>query len=432
MKQLIWPTFLSDGKPRLGIDNLMKFLDKIDNPQDHIPPVFHIAGTNGKGSTTAFIKSILEAEGYKVHRFISPHLVDINERIEVSSKIISDDYLNDLSKECKILDEKYEGNVSYFEGQLVMALLAFARNPADAVILEVGLGGRLDATNVIKNPLVDVITSLSLDHTKILGDTLDKIAFEKAGIIKNGANVILGKQENNSIYKFFEVVAEFRKNKLYEYDRDWSIKEQKKGFDFIGFDKNLHLSNPSLYGKHQFLNVGNAIASVLCQDKIYVSDNSIKKGIENAKWLGRLQLIQNTNLNEILPKNFQLWLDGAHNEGAGVIINDWLDTENKKEKMPTYIIIGMLSRKNSYDFILKLKDRIDCFYAINIHDGSDETKDSKKLYEELQECGVKKAFCEESFVNALRTIAKNSKNEKARILICGSLHLVGEVLEYIK
>ncbi len=433
MKKLIWPTYTNEGKPRLGLDEMIKLLSKIGNIQEKIPPVFHIAGTNGKGSTTAFIKHILEAEGYKVHRFTSPHLVDINERIEVSSDIISDDYLNELSKECKFLVEKYDANLSYFEGQMLMAFLAFARNPAIATILEVGLGGRLDATNVIKNPLISVITSLSYDHTKILGDTIDRIAFEKAGIIKNNSNVVIGKQNNEIIYNFFDIIAKCRNTKIFIYNRDWNIRKNGNTFIFSGFGKELELPQLQLTGEHQIYNAGNAIAAVLSQNKIKISDKSIVDGLKNTKWSGRLQNIKNTKLGQILPKNFQLWLDGAHNEGGATIINEWIEKENKKEKIPTFVIIGMLARKNSYDFIDKLKKSIDYAFGVNIHT-DDEIKDCKEIQKELLDYGIEKSYSEENIVDALKNITINfgTEFEKARVLICGSLYLVGEVLEYIK
>ncbi len=433
MKKLIWPEYSNDGKAKLGLDEMIKLLNKIGNPQEKIPPIFHIAGTNGKGSTTSFIKYILEAEGYKVHRFTSPHLIDVNERIEISSNIITDDYLNELSKECKFLVEKYDINLSYFEGQMFIAFLAFLRNPAIATILEVGLGGRLDATNVIKNPLVSVITSLSYDHTKILGDTIDRIAFEKAGIIKNNGNVIVGKQNNEVIYNFFDIIAKCRNVNLYKYDKDWNIKKIEDTFIFYGFGRELELPKLQLYGKHQIYNAGNAIAAILSQNKIKVSNKAIICGLKNTEWPGRLQNIKNTKLGQFLPKDFELWLDGAHNEGGATIINDWIDEENKKEKMPTFVIIGMLSRKNSYDFIDKLKKSIDYAFGINIHT-DDEIKDCKEIQNELLSYGIAKSYCEENFIDALKNININfgTKFKKARVLICGSLYLVGEVLEYIK
>lgn len=433
MKKLIWPTYTNEGKPRLGLDEMIKLLNKIGNPEEKIPSVFHIAGTNGKGSTTAFIKYILEAEGYKIHRFTSPHLVDINERIEVSSDIISDDYLDELSKECEFLVKKYDANLSYFEGQMLIGFLAFSRNPAIATILEVGLGGRLDATNVIKNPLVSVITSLSYDHTKILGDTVDRIAFEKAGIIKNNCNVIVGRQNHDLMYNFFDILSKCRNANLHEYDRNWNIKKNGNDFIFEGFGKKLKLPQLQLFGEHQIYNAGNAIAAILCQNKIKVSDDSIIEGLKNTEWSGRLQNITKTVLEKFLPKNFQVWLDGAHNEGGATIINEWIEEENKKEKMPTFVVMGMLARKNSYDFIDRLKKSIDYAFGVNIHT-DDEIKDCREIQKELLSYGIMESYCEESFIDALKNINKNfcGKFEKGRVLICGSLYLVGEVLEYIR
>lgn len=341
-----------------------------------MPPIFYIAGTNGKGSTTAFIKYILEANGYQVHRFTSHHLIDVNERIEVSSKIISDDYLNELSLECKFLAEKFNIKLGYFEGQTVIAFLAFKRNPAVATILETGLGGRMDTINVITNPLVSVITSLSYDHTKILGDTMDKISFEKAGIIKNNGNAILGKQNNSLIYNFFDIIAHFRNVKINIFDRDWKVEKTNMGFKFFGFGKELNLPSPNLSGDHQILNAGNAISAILSQNKIKVSDEAIINGIKNVQWNARLQNIKQTSIGKLLPENYELWLDGAHNEGVATILKEWINNENEKNKKPTFIIFGMLARKNSYDFILNLKDIIDYAITINIHN-EEECADHK-------------------------------------------------------
>ena len=184
MKFPEWPLHSTINKSILGLDRIQKLLDILGNPEKKLPPVFHIAGTNGKGSTSAFIKYILEDAGYKVHRYTSPHLVEFNERIEISGKKVTDEYYNELAQECKFAVEKYNLDVTYFEIITTIAFMAFVRNEADATILEVGMGGRLDATNVVDNQLVSIITPISLDHTETLGDTLEKIAMEKFGIVK--------------------------------------------------------------------------------------------------------------------------------------------------------------------------------------------------------------------------------------------------------
>ena len=384
MKKIFWPDYLSDGNPKLGLDRIKNFLNALGNPEKNLPPVFHIAGTNGKGSTTAFLKYILEAEGYLVHRYISPHLIKFNERIEISSKIISDEYLTELANECKNFAERHNLTVSYFEGITIMAILAFSRNPATACVVEVGLGGRLDATNIIPNPLISIITSISLDHVKILGGTIALIAKEKAGIIKENGTLIIDKQEKDA-YNVIHKVGEEKHNRIFGYGKEWGVKKLKDSFLFKGFGRELELPMPALDGDFQIHNAGGAIAALLSQNKIKVSDNSIIKGLKDTVWPARLQnLSNNKNIANLLPKNTEVILDGAHNDDAAKQLSNWI--KGKKDDKLNILIIGMLQRKDSHSYIKNLNKAFDTIITIEILNDN-TSKNSQEFREEFLQQG---------------------------------------------
>lgn len=427
MKKIFWPDYLSDGNPKLGLDRIKNFLNALGNPEKNLPPVFHIAGTNGKGSTTAFLKYILEAEGYLVHRYISPHLVEFNERIEVSSKIISDEYLIELANECKNFAEKHNLVVSYFEGITIIAILAFVRNPATACVIEVGLGGRLDATNIIPNPLASIITSISLDHMKILGDTIALIAKEKAGILKENGTLIIDKQKKEA-YDIIHKVGEEKHNRIFGCEKEWNVKKLKDTFLFKGFGRELELPMPALDGDFQIYNAGGAIAALLSQNKIKVSDNSIIKGLKNTVWPARLQnLSDNKKIISLLPKNTEVILDGAHNEDAAKQLSTWL--KNKKDDRLNILVIGMLQRKDSYNYIKNLSKAFNNIITIEISNDN-TSKNSQEFREEFLKQGYANVIAKNNFFEALKYINQNFQNRNLRIVIAGSLYLAGEVLEY--
>ncbi|MDD2840059.1 MAG: bifunctional folylpolyglutamate synthase/dihydrofolate synthase [Rickettsiales bacterium] len=430
MKKIFWPDFLSDGNPKLGLERIKSFLNALGNPEKNLPHVFHIAGTNGKGSTTAFLKYILEAEGYLVHRYISPHLVEFNERIEVSGKIITDDYLTELANECRTFAEKNNLVVSYFEGITIMAILAFSRNPAIASVVEVGLGGRLDATNIIPNSLVSIITSISLDHMKILGDTTSLIAREKAGIVKENGILIIDKQEKEA-YDVIRGIGEKKHNRIFGCGKEWTVKKLKNTFLFEGFGKELELPTPSLEGGYQIYNAGGAIAALLSQNKIKVSDESIVKGLKNTVWPARLQnLSDNEQILKLLPKNTEVILDGAHNEDAAKQLTKWINS--KKDNKFNILIIGMLQRKDSYNYIKNLNNVFDMTITVKIlHD--ETSKNSQEFREEFLQQNYKNVIAKDDFIEALNYIGNNfQNNNNLRVVIAGSLYLAGEVLEYAK
>jgi len=428
MKKIPWPDYLKDGNPKLNLTRIVAFLAKMGNPETRLPPVFHIAGTNGKGSTTAYIKYILEAEGYLVHRFTSPHLVDLNERIEVSSKVITDDYLLEVMEYCRDFSEKNSLEVSYFEGLFVIAVIAFTRNPAVASVIEVGLGGRLDATNVIPPPLAEIITSISYDHTKILGDTLGQIAGEKAGIIKEGSTLIIDKQPPEA-YDVIHAVGLEKHNTIYSCGKEWSVEKLADSFVFRGFGKVLELPLPYLEGDHQIQNAGGAIAALLSQSKIKITDDSIAKGLQNVRWNGRLQNVsQNAKLMQFLPKGAELVLDGAHNEGGAGELCNWI--YGKHDDKFNVLIIGVLARKDTKEYIKKLDMSFDFVITTNIR-SEEECKPAEVLMDEFLTAGWPNVLSSDNFEEALKLVAKIVPSKKnVRVLIAGSLYLIGEVLEF--
>lgn len=429
MKRIFWPTYDLDGNPKLKLNRISDFMNAMGNPEKCLPPIFHVAGTNGKGSSTAFLKYILEANGYLVHRYTSPHLVDFNERIEVSSKIISDEYLNKLAIECKNFSEQYGLNLSYFEGVTVMAFLAYLRNPAIATILEVGLGGRLDATNIITNPVASIITSISFDHMKILGNTLNEIAIEKAGIIKEGCNLIINKQVPEAFDAIYKIGKE-RNNKIYSYGNEWFVKKiQNNKFVFEGFGKRLELPLPYLQGEYQIHNAGGAIAALFAQDKIEFSEQSISEGLKNVRWIGRLQnMSENKKLMQNLPTGTELIIDGAHNEGAAKEMAIWL--RDKNDKKYNILIISMLERKDSVDYMKKLDKAFDLVITIKMIN-EEKAKNPIKFKQEFLDAGYTNIVASGDFIDGLKYINKNFHNgENLRVVIAGSLYLMGEILEY--
>lgn len=427
MKKIFWPQYALDGNVKYETDRILKFLKALGNPEDKMPPIFHVAGTNGKGSTTAYLKYMLEADGYLVHRYTSPHLVELNERIEVAGKMIEDDYFNDLALRCKNFAEKNNLELSYFEGLTVMAFLAFAENKADATILEVGLGGRLDATNAIKNPLVEIITSISYDHINTLGDTLAKIAAEKAGIIKENKTLIIDKQPQEAFDVIYRVGTE-KNNKIFSYGKEWFVEKNNNGFKFTGFGKELDLPMPNLKGDYQIYNAGGAIAALLSQDKIKISNNAIVQGLKNVRWNGRLQDIGGSKkINQYLPNGSQAILDGAHNEDAARELTQWVKGQNDGKK--NILVIGMLARKDTDDYIKKLENVFDLVITIAI-ENEEKSKDPEEFRNEFLNNGWKNVIAKQNFVDALKYVGGNYDGA-VRVVIAGSLYLAGEVLEYL-
>ena len=404
-----------------GLERTLRILDDLGNPQNKLPPVIHIAGTNGKGSTLAFIRAILEASGVLVHVMTSPHLVKFNERIVVASKEISDAALEDLLTRVEKINAGKP--VTFFEITTAAGLLAFAENPADYTLLETGMGGRLDSTNVVENPLVTIITNISMDHTQHLGDTLEKIAFEKAGIMKRNVPCIIGPQTDDAIaadvMNVFEARAAELNAPLFRHGLEWNFEKTETGFTLHFLDQSYDLPQPNLLGPHQVANAATAIAALLAithfasLKKLDSSFNSIT----NARWPARLQKIESGPLFDLLPEGSELWLDGGHNEAGGKILADQAKLWHEQDTKPLHLILGMLTTKDPKPFFNHLKPYISSATAIPIP-GEKLAFEAKVLAETLS---ISPAADAEA---ALKTLSHPS-----RILVSGSLYLAGHILQ---
>ncbi|MFT6332991.1 MAG: dihydrofolate synthase/folylpolyglutamate synthase [Lentimonas sp.] len=400
-----WPNPLGYRNIEFGLGRVLQLLERLDNPHLKLPPTIHLAGTNGKGSTLAFLKAIFEDANFKVHSYTSPHLVRFNERIVLAGKEIEDDFLNEILSQCKKAAEiPPKIAITFFEGITVAAFLAFSKIKADVLLLEVGMGGRLDATNVIENPLVTIITPIALDHTEFLGKTLAKIAFEKGGIIKPNCPVVISKQKPAALKSLKKIAA----NNICHLQ-----------------DKNSHFNGQlGLKGNHQKINATCAIATISAQNKFKISQKNIENGLKNVIWPARLQEIKTGKFKEILPKNFQLILDGSHNKAGARTIRDWLKTQNLGKN---YLICAMLKEKDSLGFLKILAPQTEMLIGLKIKDenGSKTAQEICKIASNL-EITTKNA---EDFSSAISEIKKfhlqNFPNLPSRIIVCGSLYLAG-------
>ncbi len=387
----------------LALDRVNVLLEALGNPHTKLPPVVHVAGTNGKGSLLAYLKAILEAAGYRVHRYTSPHLVTFNERITLAGKNIDDDYLLSLLKRIAPLCEQHP--VTGFEATTALAFLAFAETAADIVLLETGMGGRLDATNIIEKPLLTAITPVSMDHTEFLGTTLVEIAGEKAGIIKRGVPCIVGPQAPEALHAI-ETAAVLLQAPLL-----------RSGHEFV--ISSVDGMQPALPGAHQVSNAATAIACAKRLKGFAVTDAHIRQGVASAVWPARLQRLEG-RLTEALPETFELWLDGGHNPGAGEELAAWIGIQQK----PVHLICGMMATKDVEAFLRPMARHVKSLCAVAI-------EDEAAAHPPVVICDTASRLGTESLVtynikSGLEYIVKN--NECGIILICGSLLLAGNSL----
>jgi dihydrofolate synthase / folylpolyglutamate synthase len=402
----------------LALDRIERLLAALGNPQDALPPVIHVAGTNGKGSTVATLRACLEAAGFRVHVFTSPHLVRFNERIRVAGAPIEDGVLADLLEECERVNSG--APITFFEVATTAALLAFARTPADLTLLEVGLGGRNDTTNVVRRPLVTAITPVSLDHQAFLGDTVAQIAGEKAGILKPGVPAVIGPQIDEA-----ETVIEARAAALgaplHRWQREWRSEPRAGGMRYEGERWRLDLPLPSLPGAHQIHNAGTAIACLEQLAGFSLSARAIADGLRHIDWPARLQRLRRGPLVEILPGAWELWLDGGHNPAAGEVLGavaaGWRDR-------PLDLVVGMLNTKDAAGFLAPLAPYARSLHAVTIP-GEENPLPAGAIVAAATSVGIT-ATPAESIEVALRGIVGSTR--PARVLICGSLHFAGVVL----
>jgi len=397
----------------LSTDRLTGLLDKLGNPEQHLPPVIHVAGTNGKGSTCAFLRAIGEAAGQRVHVFTSPHLIRFNERIRLAGDIVDDDTLEAAFAEVERINA--EAPITVFEVLTATAFLLFTRVPADLCVVEVGLGGRFDATNVIARPAACAIASISMDHREMLGDTLEKIAFEKAGIMKLGVPVAVVGQTPGVMALFRQNAAEVGCPILVR-DEAWSISATPEGMRYADAQGALDLPKPSLPGPHQVENAGLAVAAIRAA-KLGISDAAIARGIATATWPARLQRLHG-RLAAKLPENWELWLDGGHNPGGGVAmaahLAEWQDA-------PVHLIVGMKKAKDTTESLRPLIPLVSTLWAV--------AEAGQHLALPVEDIIAATGGVARSGPTIESALAKLPPSPRARVLIWGSLYLAGEVLK---
>ncbi|MGR3760990.1 bifunctional folylpolyglutamate synthase/dihydrofolate synthase [Roseobacteraceae bacterium NS-SX3] len=398
----------------LTLDRVWRLLAALGNPQDKLPPVIHIAGTNGKGSTQAMIRAGLEGMGKSVHAYTSPHLARFHERIRLAGELILEEHLSEVLDECYAANGGE--NITYFEITTCAALLAFARTPADYTLLEVGLGGRLDATNVVDKPEISVITPVSIDHEQFLGSTLTKIATEKAGIIKRGVPVVAGPQEDEAL-EVIERTAARLGAPLIAHGQHWHVHEERGRLVFQDERGLLDLPLPALLGAHQIINAGAALAVLR---HLGADEAACEAAMKNAEWPARMQRLKTGPLVDAAPKA-ELWLDGGHNAAAGHALADVLAGLPKR---PTHLICGMLNTKDVTGYMRPLAAHAASLTAISIP-GEANTLKAEETEAAARAVGMKAATAENA-LDALKAII--AREPQARVLICGSLYLAGAVL----
>ena len=408
----------------------LDLLDAFDNPHLNLPPVIHVAGTNGKGSIIAILQAILQAQGLKVHSYTSPHLIHVNERITLAGQAIDNEYLEQL------IDEALEYNkgapLSFFEITTALAFKAFSDISADVLLLEVGLGGRLDCTNVIDAPLASVINRISLDHTDFLGGDIRDIAAEKAGIMKGGVTCVIGNQGigNNST-----AVNEVLANNIVtsgahvcKHGSEWDVRSsgERMVFSFENHEYNFPL--PSLSGAHQVQNAGVALATLFSlRQHIEVSDQAIEYGLNSVYWPGRLQNIDVSYFG--VSDDCDVWLDSGHNDSAGEALAAEIVEWQTKDNKTLHLIMGMLDTKDSARFLTPLLPHITALHIVSISsDPKSQTKDDvESIVNNI--CDEVPVYEHGDCMESIRCIARD--NPSSRILIAGSVYLAGEVLEHI-
>ncbi|MBA4748421.1 MAG: bifunctional folylpolyglutamate synthase/dihydrofolate synthase [Sphingopyxis sp.] len=424
-------SYLSPGRDVLGLGRITALLDRIDNPHHRLPPVFHVAGTNGKGSTAAFLRAALEAAGHRVHAYTSPHLVRFNERIRVAGSLIEDAALAALLAE--VLDASGDIAPSFFEATTAAAFLAFARIPADAAIIEVGLGGRLDATNVIAAPLVAGIASLGIDHREFLlapeagtpSDPLARIAFEKAGIAKKGVPLVTLSHSDTAAIAIAEQAKRVGAPLLVQ-GRDWEIGPAADHHVFRDKQGSVFLPQPALSGVHQLGNAGLAVAMLRAQSKLPVDPAALSAAMLGVRWPGRLQRLGPGPLTAQAPLG-ELWLDGGHNVDAAQRIADFF-ARDLSQRGPVDLIIGMLANKDLGGFLAAMAPVVRALVAVPVTGHAHHTPEAITAL--AKQHGIRHLGQATDVSAALGIISSLARKErKARgVAIMGSLYLAGDVL----
>jgi dihydrofolate synthase/folylpolyglutamate synthase len=410
----------------LSLGRIERLLHELGAPQKRLPPVIHVAGTNGKGSTIAFMRAILEAAGFGVHAYTSPHLVSFNERIRLAApgggRLVSDEV---LSVALEAIERANDGApITFFEATTAAAFQLFAEHPADAVLLEVGLGGRFDATNVVNRPACSVITPVSIDHVEFLGDTIEKIAMEKAGIIKPGVPVVVSAQGDAAL-AVIERVADRLRAPVSIYGQDFLCRAERGRMVYEDAQGLLDLPLPRLPGRHQFVNAGAAIAALRISFP-GLPTSAFEAGVVKAVWPGRLQNLGRGRLASVAPAGAELWLDGGHNEAGGRVLAEAMADFEDKAPRPLILLYGALQTKDSRAFLSHFTGLAGEVLALPIS-GDQVGRNPQDVVLQAHELGFRSHACA-SVEAALIELASRAWPEPPRLVIAGSLYLAGEVL----
>lgn len=413
----------------LSLDRIRRLMQRLGNPQDRLPPVIHIAGTNGKGSAAAFSRALLEAAGQAVHVHTSPHLVNWHERYRLAApgggRLVDDEVLAEAIS--RVAEANAGEQITVFEILTAVTFILFAEHPADAVIIEVGLGGRFDATNLIDKPAVSLIMPVSLDHEAYLGDRVELIAAEKAGIIKRGCPVVIGQQETDAAREVLVETAERLDCPLSVYGQDFVAFEENGRMVYQDETGLMDLLPPRLLGRHQFANAAAAIAAVRAAG-FEIDDQAAEAAMLTVEWPGRMQRLLQGKLLELAPPGAEVWLDGGHNPGAGMVVSEALAEMEDKDPRPLFMISGMINTKDQSGYFRAFKGLARHVYTVPVST-SDAGVPNDELAVRAEAAGLS-AEPVSSVANALMLLRDNwpEGDTPPRILIGGSLYLAGAVL----
>jgi len=400
----------------LSLGRIERLLARLGNPERRLPPVLHVAGTNGKGSTCAFARAIAEAAGLRVHVYTSPHLVTFHERIRLAGTLVTEEALSAALEEAEAANG--EDPITVFEITTAAALVLFSRVPADLLVLEVGLGGRLDATNVVERPAATAITHIAMDHMEFLGDTLASIAFEKAGILKPSVPCATGRQEEEAI----EVIRARARDvgaPLRARDEAWTIGPHGSGLRYADAEGTLDLPMPALPGVHQHDNAGIAIAALRAMRGFAFPAEAFAEGLARARWPARMQRLGRGPLLDLLPEGWELWLDGGHNADAGRALGAHLAANPSP---PWHVVVGMKSGKQTAEFLRPIIPHAASLWAV-----AEPDQHLAQAPEAIVAASGGVARIGPRVADAVAAIAREAR-APARILVCGSLYLAGVIL----
>jgi len=420
-------TALHPKRIDLSLERIERLLAALDHPERNLPPVIHVAGTNGKGSTIAFTRGILEAAGKRVHVYSSPHLVRFNERFRLGKAgggvLVGDAELSAALQEC----ERANGGapITVFEITTAAGMLLFARHPADLMLMEVGLGGRLDATNVIEHPLATVVTRIAMDHVDFLGDTIEKIAQEKAGILKRNTPAIIAAQARDALAVIERQAARLHAP-LKIAGEDFTATEERGRLVYQDEAGLLDLPSPKLYGRHQFENAGLAIATLRSIRPLKIAPAAYESGMVKADWPARLQRLSAGRLVGLAPAGSELWLDGGHNPDGGRAVAATLADLEERVSRPLVLIVGMLANKDCAGFLSNFTGLARRMIAVPVP-AAENSRTAEAVADAARAIGLP-ATSRDNLDEALEAVRKLDLEPPPRVLITGSLYLAGEVL----